>query len=220
MKRAHLMKIAAVAAGLLATSARARDVQNFKPTVGDWNLFSVQTALTAPEGFIAPSLVVSYGRDPVMQQAPNGLVLSSVVEHLATAHVMAAYGLTDRLDVALELPLGFTHGEGLDGLSGGGAPGDVRLSGKYRLLGQRRHGLALSLDLTAPTGEADRGMSADTFVALPRLVGHTRAGPVMLAANVGYRHRVEETQLSNLSFGDEITWGAGASRSPRASAEA
>jgi outer membrane protein OmpA-like peptidoglycan-associated protein len=130
-----------------------------------------------------------------------------------------SYRIVPRLLVAADLGFVAYQNRDLGTLPTGGFPatiapagiGDVRLSAKYGLLVQRRHGvdLAVQLALGIPTGNSDAymgnvGLVVEPIVAVSRSFGALRA-----AANLGYRVRTS-TPDSSLLLGSELLYRAAA----------
>ena len=128
--------------------------------------------------------------------------------------VGAAYGLTDRLTVGLDLPYLHTDDirEGEHGHSGGAAHneavalgsvsgvGDATLIAKYRMFGNAERGVALIGGIKAPTGstrkrdnhgerfEAEHQPGSGSWDPLVGVAGGTGVGAMRINASVTYQH--------------------------------
>ncbi len=199
---------------VLGAPALAQDVQNFKPAVGVWNYLSVEGSGTAPAGRLVPSLYVNYGLNPLVLRDENDEIVAKIIENLTTIDVMATFGILERLELGVAVPLNFVGGEGVEAAGNDGfGLGDVRIIPKYRLLGggpfTNGVGVALSVPVSAPTGDKDKGIGADVVVVNPKLIVDGRFGPFSAAANLGFRWRNEDKEVGTLEIGNEITYGAG-----------
>jgi outer membrane protein OmpA-like peptidoglycan-associated protein len=216
MSRAWIRGLAAVAAIGLG-QANAQDVQNFKPAVGTWNILSVETATTAEAGLFVPSLYVNYGRNPLVRRNSDDEVTTEIISDLLTFNLMGVIGIHDRIELGIDVPLNQVFGDDLTASLGGEegfALGDVRAIPKFRLLGGKKGetvGIALSVPVSFPTGDTERGVGADGIVVNPRLVVDFRFGGVTLALNGGFRWSPDELEVDDLIIGNEITYGVGLS---------
>ncbi|MCB9548769.1 MAG: OmpA family protein [Myxococcales bacterium] len=195
--------------------AFAQDVQNFKPAVGTWNLLSVETASTAKAGLFVPSLYVNYGSNPLVRRDANDEITAKIVENLVGINVMGVIGLHDRFELGVDIPLGYADGEQLTAVLGGSEGfglGDIRAIPKVRLLGGTRSdvlGLALSIPVSFPTGDTEKGFGADTIVVNPKLIIDLRMAGFTLALNGGFRFRQDDQVVDDLKVGNEINYGGG-----------
>jgi outer membrane protein OmpA-like peptidoglycan-associated protein len=209
-----------------ASSALAQNVQNFKPGVGTWNYFSVEGARTARHLEFVPALYLSYANSPLTIRDANDEVAQTLVEHLATANIMATIGFYDLLELSLDMPVGYITGDGPNtnaGLStqgvafsdAGVSPGDLRIIPKIRLFGLSKKtkgkgfGAAISVPVELPTGDQERYFGNGQVVANPKLILEGRAALFSFAANGGVRIRPDKQAVESLDLGTEITYGAG-----------
>ncbi len=216
VNRFHIFSIAAMLA--VAGQAQAQDVQNFKPAVGTWNYFTVEGAQTSNHLLFVPSLYVSYANKPLVQR-DGEKVIGKFVEHLTTFDIMGTFGLFDRLELGVAVPLNLVYGDARlnDGDGGGFAMGDIRLTPKLRLFGlspddkNRGFGMAISMPITLPTGDPDRHVSNGSQPTFnPKLIMEGRFAGIQLSGNVGARIRPDHNRnVPNLELGNEITYGAG-----------
>ena len=114
------------------------------------------------------------------------------------------YGLSDRLDVVLQLPVLFL--QPVEGESQAGI-GDIEIRGKYRLLneGSVWPALAVLAALKLPTGSERRGLGSGATDAGILLVGSKEFGPITAHLNLGYRFVGASGQ------DDVFRWGVAAS---------
>lgn len=194
--------------------ANAQDAQNFEPTSGTWNYLSVESARTAPVGAFVPSLYVNYGRNPVARRDNDGSIAEEIISHMTTVNMLAVYGITDRIDVSLDVPFSLTSGgDGLAALpqSDGFALRDIRLTPKMRVFETELLQIAVLLPISVPVGNADKLASEDAVTVHPKAVGELVFGRTRAAVNLGYKYRMQNSRVGQLEVGNEITYSAAAS---------
>lgn len=213
----RLSKIAALTlagCAALTASAHAQDVQSFKPASGTWNYFSVDGNAIAEPGALVPALYFNYGRNPLVRRNENGDIVEELVRDLTTFDVMLTAGVTDWVEVGIDLPLSYSVGAPGVPIDDGGGLGDLRLLPKFTVLDHRDFagfGLSLGLPMSFPTGTG--GNSARKFIANPRAVVEYRRSTWSVAANAGYRFKpgaedVDTAQL--ITIGNGFTYGLAA----------
>ncbi len=151
--------------------------------------------------------------------------LGELMPFRVNLHLMAAYQLHSRVELAVDLPITVGQLHNFDLLAQQGFPvqapsaaglGAPRLLARVQILRQSELpivGLAGILEVRAPLGylidptsfTSDRG-----FVFAPRLAIERGIGPVRLLANVGWRLRTAPGRFLNLYVAQEFTLGGGA----------
>lgn len=137
-------------------------------------------------------------------------------------HIMGAYQLHPRVEIAADLPItiGQIHNFGIlsqqgfittpPNAAGIGAP---RLLGRVQILRQSEIpivGLAGVLEVRIPIGDTTSFLSDRGFVFAPRLAAERIIGPVRILGNIGWRLRTAPGRFMNLYVGQEFTLGGGA----------
>jgi len=206
----HLMLILGLGLGLLAgpSPTLAQDMQNFRPAPGTWNGFSVEGAKVPRHLELVPSLLLNYGRDPLVYRDEDGDVDEDIVRNLGTLNVMLVLGLWERVELGFDLPAHYATGSGIDN---GATLGDIRLLTKFRLVGLEKDtgaGVALAVPISFPSGDKEKYLGADQIIANPKLILEARGAGVQFAANGGVRIRPDEQQIEGLELGTEVTYGA------------
>src|SRR5688572_14087945 len=131
---------------------RAIDVQTFEYAIGPKTFFTVSDADVADKKQLAIDALVTYLTKPfkIYNYDPEnpdvvGSERTTVVDSLAAAQITAAYGVTEKFQLGVNLPIVFAlSGDGLMAETGGpacGMPpclrvtglGDLLVEGKYRL---------------------------------------------------------------------------------------
>lgn len=200
------------------TAARAYDANGLRPAVGTQGLTTVEAAAIGDHLATRFSVLYHYARSPLVAEYPDGVELGPLLQSLSVVDLGASMAFFGRLELGLGMPMGL----GLSGRSGeiltgdaadnprGGALGDLRAVLDVALVPRRGEGLglALGLEATAPTGNADRWLGAPGPTWNPRLILDGATGPVLVAANVGFRVREAERLLGE-THDDAFTYAGG-----------
>jgi OOP family OmpA-OmpF porin len=235
LKSGHLVAIMSVILSF-ATSARAQDrsfsPQIFHPAPGPDEFVTVEAARPLGHKAFGLGLFFNYARNPfsiyrydTTSNAP-GPVLANVISNLVGADLWAGFGLWNRLQVAVLLPMtlyqtgdDFTSPnpppKGTTVRAGNGfALGDPRLYLKLHLYGHRS-GFQISVShwLAVPVGSDDQfggGKHFTGFSGEPRVLLGWEAERFRIGLELGYIWRVEEAQFFSTIVGNELTYGGAA----------
>lgn len=146
--------------------------------------------------------------------------LGDLIPFRQDLHLLAAYQLHRRVELAADLPLTAYQAHNFGLLAEQGLPenppasfglGSVRLLPRFALLDHRFPiplAAVVELRLPAPSSRDFTGDSGLVFA--PRLAVQKHLGELTLIGNLGYRLRSYHTQFLNLFLGNEFTLGAGA----------
>lgn len=203
--------------------ARAFDLQLFLPPAAGGTTFTIDRP-TLPRHLNAVfGLAGNYALEPFVRtetRAQDGTVLlsrSAVVRHLAQFEAMAALGLFEHLELGVSVPVAiidsaqdadlsfspdYTYGTAI-------GMGDVRLSAKIPLV-RGDFALAARLVTHLPSGDHENFLGMDYWIATPSVVMAWNAGPLVVAAELGYRFRQRRT-LPGFEQDDEVQASAGVS---------
>lgn len=212
---------------LIASAARAQqrfDAEAFEPAIEqESSVLNVYGARTLAPGDYSLNLLVSYGRHPLsIESRSSGNGLGDLVGAIGTLSLMGGVGLWDRVDIGIAVPV-HRVAAGTDFRlpppavqaalvdESKVALGDVRLVPRVSLLTRRADsgmGLALLVPVSLPTGDDDVYVGESLRVE-PRIAIDWAAGPLLLAANVGYQIR-ESARLLGSKVDDMLRWGVGA----------
>jgi outer membrane protein OmpA-like peptidoglycan-associated protein len=154
--------------------------------------------------------------------AKNGTErLGELMPFRTDLHIMGAYQLHSRVEVAADLPItiGQVHNFALlnslgftttpPSAAGIGAP---RIIGRVQILKQSElpiAGIAGVLEVRIPIGDTNSFISDRGFVFAPRLAVERTIGPLRLMGNIGWRLRTAPGRFINLYVGQEFTLGGG-----------
>jgi len=145
--------------------------------------------------------------------------LGDVVPYRVDVHVLGAYQLHPRVELAADLPAALAQGDNFSllnqygfsepGVSGG--LGDIRLLPRFILFPAQESpiGIAVVTELRLPTGKGQSFLGEGAPVFAPRVVLERPIGPFRLLGNFGVRLR-KQTQYLNLIVGNEYTVSLGA----------
>jgi Thrombospondin type 3 repeat len=206
----------------------AIDVQLFEYATGPKSFFAVADADVSQKDQLALDVFFTFLTNPftVYDVAPGTNELEGprtrVVSSMLTAELSGAYGLTDRLQLGVTLPVVLTMtGDGLDpdtamasadGLSVTGL-GDLRAELKARLLRRGELRLAAIGGVSLPSSIGSGGskfLGDDLPTARARLALQWSHERVALGANAGIVLR-KPRQIYATEIGQQATWAVGAS---------
>ena len=227
-RRRGLAAGALLAVGVAATLAPSARAQAPPATDVAIELFAPMPAQGANLLGLAKSDVVSHLRpslgltlhlqtDPFVLAArgAEGEVRKKLVELMLKGEVWAAFGLFDRLDLGVAMPVAITQTAGpvFNGAAFSGfALGDLRLVPKFKILDPRTtagFGLAVLAVLSVPTGDTGSYHSDGAFRVEPRLAVDWRAKfGLAVVGNIGYAIRPAREVLNYVSD-DTLNWGFG-----------
>jgi OOP family OmpA-OmpF porin len=206
----------------------AIDVQLFDYAIGPKTFFSVADADVAAKKQLAVDALVTFMTNPFTVYRADGPdhmtvgpVRSRVVESMAAGQLTAAYGVNDKLQVGLDLPLVFSlQGQGLDPVTGMPSGNGLNVTGVGDLIGEAKYSLMRRGDLRlsgigAVTLPTSVGSDKSQFIGddLPTVRGKLAAqwsqGKVSVGANAGFILRKPRTIYSS-TIGQQLTWGVAA----------
>ncbi len=219
------LRLLTVAAAMLASTAsvaNAQDfggdatpdlnVQRFVPVTGPYGIFTTESAQSASHLQVSGGLLLNFAKDPLVFEEADGDIVPIVEDQLA-ADVLFALGLFDVLEIDLALPVYFVNSANLGSGNAidGATVGDLRARLKYSLLNPSDSpvGFGLTLGTTLPTGDAEAFTSSGNLGVQPGIVVDTKAGPVLLALNLGANIQGERG-FGNLNVSNELLYNAGA----------
>lgn len=202
-----------LALSLVSTTLFAQElnVQNFKPNAGPYGIITVEGSNTLGHLVPAGNLVLNYASLPLVREDSAGTITPIVDQQLAL-HAVGGIGITDFLQLDLELPIYFVN-EGMQ-LAGTSfdefGVGDLSIRPKANFVSSRDggFGLGMSLDFSIPSGNSDAFIGAP-FAIAPKLLLDYKAGDFLIAANIGTSIRGSST-VDNLAPGSALEYGAGA----------
>ncbi len=205
----------------------AVDVQLFEYAVGPKSFLTVTDADVQAPGAFNVDMLVTFLTDPFTiyntDATGSGLegTRTEVVQSVLAGEVSGAYGVMDKLQVGVSLPLIFSmSGQGLDpntamagsdGLQISGI-GDLRAEAKYHVYDSGPFALAATGGLTLPSSF---GAGGNEFIGddLPTVRAHLAAqwtnadGKLTFGANTGVIFRKPRTIYSS-KVGQQLTYGA------------
>jgi OOP family OmpA-OmpF porin len=205
---------------------RAIDVQMFEYAIGPKTFLTVSDGDVAMQKQLAVDALITYLTKPfsIYNYDPEnpdmvGTERTTVVESLAAAQLTAAYGITDRFQVGVNLPIIFSlSGEGLNAMNGRPADGglsvtglgDLLVEGKYRLYKQDKLKISGAAGVSLPSsfGSSESQFIGDNLPTMrAKLALQVDAAPrVSFGANAGLMLRKPRT-IYDSTIGQQLTWG-------------
>jgi OOP family OmpA-OmpF porin len=201
------------------------------PHAGPARFVAVGSAETLARGRLGFGLASTYLSRPIVihVRAPGGSGSDQyAVNDVANGTFLWAYGVSDRLELDLALPL--TYGQGGTGLAPitGGyglsntAARDLRFGFAYALVARTAEaprtartpqapdglGIVARSEVSAPTGDRSQFAGENSGVFVPSLAAEYRAGRVFGGAEIGARIR-PTSQLLGASIGTQILTALG-----------
>lgn len=184
------------------------DTERFKPAVtpDGW--------VTAEGSGVRPSadpwelgLFLNYGRNQLVIVDADGDLGEQFVSGRLGADLVGSVTVAGPFALGLDLPLYVGQTGDADPSMAG--LGDVRLVPKLRLLDDRKSlGLAVALELRAPTHTGDFNGGARNVVAFPKVIlDHRWRSGIRIGFNLGASIR-EGTQFANVSADSEFAYAA------------
>jgi OOP family OmpA-OmpF porin len=202
----------------------------FWPHAGPATFAAVGSTETVAAGRLGFGLVTDYLSRPIVVQVPApgpGGSSQYAVNDQVNGTFLWSFGVTDRLELDLALPLTFGQGgTGLQPVTGGSAlhdtaQRDFRFGFAYTLVphttefgadgkpsGESPFGLTGRLEVTAPSGDRDQFASDGTAVFVPSVAADFRRAGWTVGAEVGARLR-PVTQLLDARVGTQLVTSLG-----------
>ncbi|MFL5347472.1 MAG: OmpA family protein [Hyalangium sp.] len=209
-----LLATALTGAGALAQPAGLPEIELERLTLnpsGQGSLL-LGTGELLPGGGYRLSLVGHYEHDPLVLYRGDEKV-GSVVKHRLTGHLAVAYGVSDRVEVAAQVPLVLMQrGDDLTAL-GVGKPqeglalGTPYLSLRLGLLSQRDENpvdLAVGVNMGLPLGSADALARESSLNAVPSVMVGRSFGLLRASVDAGVSLRPSATFSADQDLKDEL----------------
>ena len=200
------------------------------PHAGPSQLLTVGGAETVASGQIAFGIVTTYLSRPIILHSPSpgpGGTDQLAINDQVNGNFLWAYGVTDRLELDLALPITFGQGgAGVQPITGGTplqdtAVRDLRFGAAYALLPRARvahdvhrslaqlFGVAARFEVSAPTGNSDQFAGERAAVFVPSISADARSGRFFGGIEVGARLR-PTAEIVGARIGSQLAFGAGA----------
>ncbi|MCC6558009.1 MAG: OmpA family protein [Polyangiaceae bacterium] len=201
------LAVALAAPRALAQDAEI-DVERLKPAVThDGFVVAEGSAVRDTADPWEFGLLLNYAYSPLVVVSGDGDVERRFVSGRLGADLIASVTVAGPFAVGLDVPFFLAQTGDVDPSFAG--LGDVRLVPKLRILDDRESiGLALALELRAPTHAGDFSGGARNVVLWPKVVlDHRFSSGLRLGVNAGVAIR-EATSFANIDAGSELTYAA------------
>ena len=209
------------------------NADSFWPHAGPSRFAAVGGTETTPSGRASFGLVTSYLSRPIVVHLPSPGPSGSdrdVVDNQVNGTFLFAYGVTNRLELDLALPVTFAqNGSGASAITGGAdlsttATRDLRFGATFAIVPRTRRAvwaprvgpregndwsLAARFEISGPTGDRQQFASDRGTVFLPSLAADVRAGRFFGGAEAGLRIR-PVTEFAGARMGSQASFALGA----------
>ncbi len=187
------------------------DAQRFKPAVTHDGWVTAEGAAVRPtQDPLELGAFLNYGYRPLVLADDNDVEAAYVSGSLGI-DLLASLTLAGPFAVGIGLPL-YVLQTGEDNVDGGDDPsfgglGDLRIVPKIQILDDREAvGLALAVELRAPTHTGDFNGGARNVQGIPKvIIDHRFLSGLRIGANLGVAIR-EDTEFFNVAAGDEFQY--------------
>ncbi len=198
------------------------NLQTFQPTLGSQNLFTLEG--TRPPGHLIPAAAIWFDAafNPLRRYDPlNNRNSGDTVSHFVTWHVMGGLGIKSGIFLGFDIPLiiyqdfdrktpsdlvPFAPNYNTAGI------GDVRIWGKFRILGDGEKGLGLALvpQFLFPTGDSAVFRGSGAVGIEPKVTLDYRFWKgAFVALNVSLLFRTSSQTAGDTTISHQIRYGLG-----------
>lgn len=185
--------------------ANAQDIQSFSPANGSWNFVSLDSSSTVGVRKFVYSSYINYAKGTVVENSQTtGDTVSVLIENLTTTNFLASYGVSDKIEIGVDVPYGFSGGlkstrtnwlssEVQQSLDDGTGLNNVKINPKLSLLkpkGDTGFGIAFSMPQSIPLKNEKQELLSAYYVTNAKLIVDYRFKSIRIGTNVMYRHRL------------------------------
>jgi outer membrane protein OmpA-like peptidoglycan-associated protein len=206
-KAGAALRIAALALAVSGSAWAQVDAERFEPAAThDGFVNAESSAVRDTDDRFEFGAYLNYQRNPLVITDADGELTRTIVSGRAGLDLVGSATLVGPLSLGLALPVHFAQSG--DANPNGGGLGDLRIVPKLRLLDDRNgFGLALAVDVRAPTSTADY-TGADGVTVFPKVIAdHLFSSGFRFGVNAGVLIRETQT-LANLEAGSEFAYAA------------
>jgi OmpA-OmpF porin, OOP family len=214
---ALLLTVASVGAAQESAGSPQLALSRFHPSQAGDRLFGVQSPYVAGHLTAHAVLMADYAHNPLVLRTADKEALGSIVGNQMFLHVNASFALWNRLQLNVNLPLALLQsgdnpdGEGRSFPSPSGfALGDVRVGGRFRILGGYYDAFQLGIGGYAwiPTGGSNF-VTDGKVRGLPQLILGGRVGRHMYTFAAGPELRPSRSLYNSVQQGTMVSGGLG-----------
>ena len=195
------------------------DAELFRPSTGQ-GYFAIESARLLQNLKYQGNAFLNFSDGALVALDNNGEVIFEPVERRSVVDVSFALGLFDFLELGVALPVSVAQAGDDLGLLGGGVAisgsslGDLRLTGKARVLGapSKKEGFFVSFapEVKLPTGDGAQFFGGVSPSVLLGAAAEWRSPRVSLGLNAGPRFQ-QTAAIQDLVIGNQLEFGAAAS---------
>jgi uncharacterized repeat protein (TIGR01451 family) len=189
------------------------DAQIFHPATDPSRFVTVYDSRSLDPGQYAFGLYGTYAENPIVLDFESGGRSSHLVKNTIGADLIASFGITDRLQLGIDIPGVWNHSEkvvnfGGDTEPGGAFIGDIGLEAKFSIIPRPiGHGFGLSLlpRIVVPSGDNERFAGSGKIGGGGLLIADWRYNKINYGVNVGGIFRNSDEVDDHLQAGAGIT---------------
>ncbi len=203
--------VASGAAASMVNPALAQELngQTFRPAIGEDDFVRVddtQTGSAAGGG----SIWFNHAASPLVYRYDSGDEVD-ILESVGSLNLQG-WGALGPARLGLDLPIHpYVAGFGIDGQTSTHL-GDLLADARIEIVDRKPGGVgfAVGAGLGFPTGDGAAWLGDPGLSLHLRAIGSAELGPVLVAANVGFRGRPVEVLPDDTVWGHRVPWGIGA----------
>jgi len=184
------------------------DAQKFKPSIGLKGMVLTDTSETLDPMNFGGFLYLHYDKDPFVRENDNGTE-EKILGNVFYGDAIFTLGIVKNLEIGLVLPFSmYSSSEGASTDVSKVSLGDLRVGLKYAFpLGKL--GIGFTLNTYFPTGDKESFNSSDGINIQPGLLVDYRFDKVLIAFNINYMMKLEDTKMGDIEQNDELGFKVG-----------
>lgn len=181
----------------------AQDIQSLSPINGFWNFISLDSSETVGYQKMSYSTHMNYARNTLVEtNASSREVVALLVENLTTMNLQASYGISNNMELGIDVPFGFSGGvkksdllnsEIQQTLDDGSGLNNVRVNPKISIVkpkGDKGIGIAISMPQSIPLRNEKQELLSTYYVSNIKLAVDYKYKNIRFGLNTSYRHRL------------------------------
>ena len=191
----------------------AFEVERFRLAIDEDGILDVEAGTVPGHLRFGLALWLGHADEPLtVYRQDTGERVGALVRDRTGGDVVASLALWNRLELALALPvilaqdgaMSFPGSEAAFPAIESSGLGNLRLTPKVRLVGDRRGALALLLTARLPTSGGAAYLGYDRVTLAPELAASARVGRVGLGGNLGFQWRDEIDGVESMEVQSEL----------------
>lgn len=200
--------LAAIATLLTRQASAQVDAERFKPAVTpDGWLQAEGSGIRESADPFELGAYANFAGHPLIVKGGDGSRVHSFVSHRLGFDFIASVTPVEPLSIGIDLPMFIAQGGDANPSFGG--LGNLRVVPKLRILDDRKNlGLAVAVEVRAPTHTGDYSGDSKSFAAIPKVIlDHRFRGGLRIGFNTGVMLK-QGDRFSNVSMASEFQYAA------------